>query len=195
MPNHVRNKLEVSGTRVQLGLLMKKMKSEDINFNFDNVIKMPLELDRISPFRAESENEKLMTPERLEEFRLGLIEDFGHDTWYGWCSENWGTKWNSYENSMKIEDGKVIYTFTTAWARPTPVIVELAKMFDKCSFVHSFACESYNFWGNESYEGGELKKSNFYEDGDENLSDEMMKYFREIFMELHDHDPFEENCD
>jgi len=47
--------------------------------------------------------------------------------WYGWCCENWGTKWNSYDGN--VSDSGI--SFNTAWAPPTPVIAALAKQIGK----------------------------------------------------------------
>lgn len=44
-----------------------------------------------------------------------------------WASENWGTKWNSYEGQVQDEG----ISFNTAWSPPTPVIAELAKQIGK----------------------------------------------------------------
>jgi hypothetical protein len=53
-------------------------------------------------------------------------EDVGDD-WYGWRSENWGARSNSYEGQV-TEDG---ISFNTAWSPPIPVIAALAKQVGK----------------------------------------------------------------
>jgi hypothetical protein len=40
-----------------------------------------------------------------------LIELYGHNNWYDWSYQNWGTKWGCYDS--EYEDGH--YRFTTAW--------------------------------------------------------------------------------
>lgn len=32
------------------------------------------------------------------------IRSYGHATWYDWCIEHWGTKWNAYSNEQEDED-------------------------------------------------------------------------------------------
>lgn len=44
-----------------------------------------------------------------------------------WRSDNWGTKWNSYDGQV-TEDG---ISFNTAWAPPTPIVGALAKLIGK----------------------------------------------------------------
>lgn len=53
---------------------------------------------------------------------------YGTTTWYNWCIENWGTKWNAYDQS--IEKGKtfVKFIFSTAWAMPKPIYDKLKKL-------------------------------------------------------------------
>jgi hypothetical protein len=53
-------------------------------------------------------------------------EDIG-ENWYGWRSENWGTRSNSYEGQV-TEDG---ISFNTAWSPPVGAIVALAKRIGK----------------------------------------------------------------
>ena len=57
---------------------------------------------------------------------MATPEDIG-ENWYGWRSENWGTRSNSYEGHV-TEDG---ISFNTAWSPPTPVIAALAKQVGK----------------------------------------------------------------
>lgn len=53
-----------------------------------------------------------------------LIELYGHNNWYDWSYQNWGTKWGCYEN--EYEDGH--YRFTTAW---NPLDTEILDMLAK----------------------------------------------------------------
>lgn len=48
----------------------------------------------------------------------------GARTWYDWCVNNWGTKWNACET--EIIDSDTI-EFSTAWSAPLPIIIELSK--------------------------------------------------------------------
>lgn len=54
----------------------------------------------------------------------------GHTTWYGWCIDRWGTKWNSYDFRLDYRaPGLIEFRFDTAWSVPRPVLAELAKTF------------------------------------------------------------------
>lgn len=50
---------------------------------------------------------------------------YGYSTWYYWSCNNWGTKWNAY-NQARMSD--TAFSFDTAWAHPFPVMSELSKM-------------------------------------------------------------------
>ena len=60
-------------------------------------------------------------------------------TWYEWCNENWGTKWNSCDNNSDLEARTII--FSTAWSCPIPIVIALAKKFPDIDFVWKYADE------------------------------------------------------
>lgn len=76
-------------------------------------------------------------PNRLSSIELARaveknIRDHGHPDWYSWSVENWGTKWNAYEQEEPVlaPGGKsVTYEFETAWATPTPVLKALVDKY------------------------------------------------------------------
>lgn len=62
--------------------------------------------------------------EDLGKMYIYNITNYGHDSWYDWRCENWGTKWGAYDVSS---NGNEI-TFDTAWSCPLPILNELAKI-------------------------------------------------------------------
>ena len=66
----------------------------------------------------------------LGKLYLKNLKDYGFINWYDWCIENWGTKWNAYEQQhFSIRYDNVII-FETAWSYPKPIIEKLAKKYD-----------------------------------------------------------------
>ena len=63
---------------------------------------------------------------------------YGAPTWYRWCLDHWGTKWNAYELH---EDGPDQIRFQTAWSSPAPIITKLAKMYPDLEIEHWWADE------------------------------------------------------
>ena len=78
-----------------------------------------------------------------------LIELYGHNNWYDWSYQNWGTKWGCYDN--EYEDGH--YRFTTAW---NPLDTEILDMLAKD--IPDFLYD----WEEEQGYGREIE----YADGD-----------------------------
>jgi len=70
--------------------------------------------------------EKFKTPEM--EFSLNTIitrpEDKDVD-WYDWNVSNWGTKWDVSDVETNHSEGELVYSFSTAWSAPMPVIEKL----------------------------------------------------------------------
>ena len=49
------------------------------------------------------------------------LHKYGAPTWYEWCTNNWGTKWNSYCPQIDVSDGRIEVVFDTAWSPPEGV--------------------------------------------------------------------------
>lgn len=72
--------------------------------------------------------------------------------WMSWQIENWGTKWNAYDQTCGIADGKAFIQFDTAWSVPYPVMAAFANKFN-VPFEHRYFDEGHNFWGVELWSG------------------------------------------
>ncbi len=96
------------------------------------------------------------------------------DDWFNWRTQNWGTKWNAYNERR---DGKTIY-FDTAWSAPHPIIEEIAAEFYGTKFIHAWSDEAagYNV-GMAVHEYGTCMDKKFIEDNS--------KEAFELFFELH----------
>lgn len=104
------------------------------------------------------------TVEELCELGLQYIRNkvlYGATTWYDWCRDNWGTKWNAYENKQPDTDTII---FETAWAPPEPVIARLANMYPEAEIEHWWADEDTGSNdGYAKYSGGEVVEFIEYE--------------------------------
>lgn len=79
---------------------------------------------------------------------------YGAATWYDWCCDNWGTKWNSYSNELRDDDTII---FETAWANPEPVMTKLSQMHPEAVIEHWWADEDMGSNdGHRIYRGGEI---------------------------------------
>jgi len=124
MPNNIKNILKIEGPEHLVSLCLKNISSKDPKANnchidFNNIVPIP---PNIFLGDLSSKEEDLFGKENC---------------WYRWKIENWGTKWNSYNNSLK--ENTLI--FQTAWSPPISVIAKLAKYFPKLIFNLSYASE------------------------------------------------------
>ena len=97
-----------------------------------------------------------------ETWRLGKAafqnhQRYGASTWYDWCWDNWGTKWNAYgyDEGYDYSDNDSL-CFQTAWNAPHPVIAKLAERYPDLKIEHCWADEDIGSnCGRYCYEGGE----------------------------------------
>ena len=76
--------------------------------------------------------------EDLGNVYINNILQYGADSWYDWCCENWGTKWNSSDTYI-IDDTEI--EFSTAWSCPVNIFKELSKQFSGVEIAVDFADE------------------------------------------------------
>lgn len=130
MPNWVTNIMTVDS---QMEEIKKFIKSDESEFDFNNIIPRPKELDRTSPFRLE-EGEK---EEDLEKIKQELIDKYGACEWYDWSIKNWNTKWNATDIIDEID----LIEFNTAWSTPVNIIKVLSEKFPEVEFKIEYADE------------------------------------------------------
>ena len=113
MPNHCQNALLVEGPKVEL------------NRFFNSCIR-----------EGFGESSQRMFPEFYIDFNrlVPLAEDATNDD----RSDNWGTKWNSYDcNQLFLPthiQNKVLFTFNTAWAPPLAAFLKGSKLYPNLFF-------------------------------------------------------------
>lgn len=86
---------------------------------------------------------KLSAEEQEETLKIARIyrsnrKKYGHATWYDWCCDKWGTKWNAY-NQEKRADNEI--WFDTAWSCVLNLVDILSKKFPKVIFNYTWADE------------------------------------------------------
>lgn len=69
---------------------------------------------------------------------------YGALNWYNWNIENWGTKWNAYNQPDNRNTDNIIF-FQTAWNCPNKVIERLSKMFPDVEFEIAWADENIGY--------------------------------------------------
>ena len=107
---------------------------------------------------------------RLAELAKANLVKFGYPSWYEWCIDNWGVKWdagNETDEDLDCTDpNKVQLSFDTAWQPPVAFYEKLTDMgFDITAF---YLEEGQGFVGKYTSETGD---NNFNFDGAEDLED------------------------
>jgi hypothetical protein len=116
-------------------------KGEDAQqFDLSSVVPRPAILEgTISPTPKKDD------PRYTDQYQKAL-EETGFENWHDWCSEKWGTKWNSYEfRWVEQSEEKLVFTFETAWACPYPVIEKLIGLYPELYFQTASFDEMWNW--------------------------------------------------
>ena len=63
-----------------------------------------------------------------DKYRKKMIKKHGFESWYDFCVEKWGTKWEVEIHSPMLNDeGELFASFSSAWSPPTGVYQELTR--------------------------------------------------------------------
>jgi hypothetical protein len=117
MPNWCNNNVSISHPdRSKMEALLVAVKAGE----FCNHVKPVPEELKIVAGRVGDDNDAAQIA--LEAAEKSNREKFGYATWYDYCVNEWGTKWdiNTYEgNDIELDDNNTIYFgFDSAWAPP-----------------------------------------------------------------------------
>lgn len=120
------------------------------------VIPLPDDLkDTISPSREPND---------------GLLEKYGVDNWYDFCTSRWGTKWDIFDVEI-IEAGvdTLYVAFTTAWTPPMGIYNTLLD--------EGFELEAKYFEGGMNFAGTIDNDGDFYYEELSDIPDDLDKEF------------------
>lgn len=181
MPNHITNRISVSGEEKRVKEFFDFIKGENGAIDFNKIVPMPKCLDiesssdgdigmsilngedkwkeRFEGFDEERKSECL----KLGRKYLNNIKKYKHKDWYSWRIANWGTKWNAYDISVSEDLSDII--FNTAWSGVPTLVEKLAKKFADLYIEYDFADEDcgYNTGRGETDGDGHLMM--YYPDG------------------------------
>ena len=79
---------------------------------------------------------------KLQNFLQGCENyvKYGYATWYSWAIDNWGTKWNAYNQSPPRE-----ILFDTAWSGVPGLVGKLSEQFPNVELSYEFADEDIGY--------------------------------------------------
>ena len=162
MPNWCNNTLSIQGPTETLKTLWEEARQEDSGL-----------LNAIKPMPAQLEGTTSPTPQEGQAGYKGPqpVVD-GHDNWYSWRVENWGTKWDVDTEGLEFTDNgdgtaSIVGWFDSAWAPPIEAYNSFLDDNDNCTL------ESW-------YEEGGMDFAGHYIDGCDDGLDNISDYAREI---------------
>lgn len=79
----------------------------------------------------------------IGEQHFKAYKETGYVSWYKWCLDNWGTKWNANDCSFYEDEHGVIFFFTTAWDGIPMLIDKLHELFPNLKFEYMYADEDF----------------------------------------------------
>ena len=68
------------------------------------------------------------------------IRKYGCPTWYEWCIQNWGTKWNAF-NCVSLDDKSSTMQFDTAWGDVRELVKMISEKYPKQKIHYRWADE------------------------------------------------------
>lgn len=138
MPNDCQNKLIIKGTKEQLQQFLDTYVSTidtEQYLDFNKIIPEPLTPEECDP-------KCVIAPG--EDRHLAFNDDRTWFDWYEWHVKYWGTKWNSYSNTISLIDTELEIYFETAWCPPIPIIKKLFKLHPELEFrfiYYEYGCQ------------------------------------------------------
>ena len=122
MPNWCSNEVSVYGDEEDIKAFKEFVTNGEKVFDFNKILPMPKVLD--------SDASSKLTKEES----ASRIKKYGHDNWYDWRVDNWGTKWDVPNAELQWEgETDLEYSIETAWAPPEGIHQALVDKFPHIS--------------------------------------------------------------
>ena len=146
MPNHCEHDFYIEGKKEDVAEILEAIKGTKENqfLDFNRLIPYPENLALMDKIHQEAGGYFADTAEYrkklvslLKEHNLDIDPDKFKDGFnsggHGWCTSNWGTKWNAYNfepiDDWQVEEhSEVSFKFETAWSPPEPIIHKIAEL-------------------------------------------------------------------
>lgn len=166
MPNHITNIIEVV-RYYRHDDIRSALLNDENRVDFNKIIPMPEELKITSDgwiglldnqfswhrtLKEELDRHKGYDGFSFDECMSKAIDNFaqgiknylkhGHASWHSWACENWGTKWNAYDQPENgFSEGETCFKFQTAWSHPSEIIDALSQKFPEAELSIQYADE------------------------------------------------------
>ena len=148
MPNWCHTCLEMTGPKEEITSIA------ETQLDFEKILPTPADLI------PETHGDYVMTEQQEQE----NIQKYGHKDWYGWCVDNWGTKWTASDRKMRRLDPQTIHaTMNTAWSIPVELLQKLSRDHPNVEIkIADCEEESGAFVGSAIIKNGETVECNIH---------------------------------
>lgn len=194
MPNWADNLLTIEGPEAEVKRFIEHVTTKetykDEQSGEEKVCTRYLDLNKLNPMppqldignvpaypdKSIEELEALMDSPDTDDRGKGLIstliqmiknrEELGYDSWYSWCVDNWGTKWNINDGGEWeiLTPEKAQLRYSSAWSPPNAALQEGSKLFPELKICNAamdcgmnWICETHFEDGVMSDECSELE--------------------------------------
>ncbi len=183
MPNHVINKVTISGKKSEIAKCKNQIitttENGVLDFSFQSIIPRPKSLDIESSSSVDDAMEFILSRGQKNKEYFGKLDKdelerilnlgrtalknialYGFKDWHKWSIRNWGTKWDCYEVSVDVFPDTISMEFQTAWNSPQPVFKKLAELFPSLEIEVLYADEDLGSnCGSYTYLDGDLTET------------------------------------
>lgn len=188
MPNHVMNRVFVSGKKTPIKSFCRVFNSykdkegKVREFSFNSFKPMPESLNipssslvddaikaikkgksAVAEFVKKNNDCREGSGDEYLAYAKAALENlkqYGCKDWYDWSRYNWGTKWDAYDFSM-ISKGeqRVEFVFQTAWNTPLEAMIAMSKKFPTLEIRVEYADEDLGYnCGFYTLQGGAIEE-------------------------------------
>ena len=155
MPNHVDNRLTITGDKAELIRFVSETYEGDETYNFNKLVPLDPRASKIVRWEREDGTENV--------FSAFSTEEDGFDGW-AHAHEIWGSKWGAYDiqaggawyELLEKEDyHDIAFYYQSAWSPAGGLIRRISAQFPTLAFGVWYTEEGMGFCGWELYKGGE----------------------------------------
>ena len=165
MPNHVDNRLTITGDKTELIRFVSAAYEGNEDYNFNKLVPLDPRASKVVRWEKEDGTEQVFGA-------FSSAED-GFDG-YNHAIDVWGTKWGAYDiqaggawNEIldKEDYHDITFYYQSAWSPAGKLIRKISAQFPTLAFGVWYTEEGMGFCGWELYKGGQEVAENSYDMG------------------------------
>lgn len=163
MPNHVDNRLTITGDKTELMRFVSATYEGDENYDFNKLVPLDPRASKVVRWTKEDGTEQVFGA-------FSSAED-GFDGYQN-AIDVWGTKWGAYDIQAggawyevldKEEYHDITFNYQSAWSPARKLIQRISAQFPTLAFGVWYTEEGMGFAGWQLCKGGELVDENDYD--------------------------------